>query len=570
MDGISGPASILAIAAAGVQISIKLISFSNQVSNGQEQIRYIGTDVSMTAGILQQFGELMQKSPGDADERTTIFSQEGLTTTQTAADACQAVFRALEEALRKASGQLRRKTIVPGQMIILSKTESLRWPFLQPNFNVLRQELNNSRATLMLILQITTLAYSKKMAELLVYDPSSTNSIPLTIFLSSNSSTMSREEQEIFIKSIISQHRTEKQQPRQELLPFDHAGYRPQGTPFPPDLRRSPISPNLNLMAIPKDTPEERTRTDTSDVDYPDLETERLRGDPDSRSFKKKRSEIGSDTPPWRSGRNSNRPFNDGKTSPSLLNHLIPVSEARDDVNAWAMWPVIHPVYCGYDMRWSFKHLPTPMDQAHQTMQSLHPDTRVAVEEQLERISAKEREFLKAFVQGRLPSGSGVDEVNAVHQPQHVDILNVIVKQSQTTNGGFGEIGNRRITFITQVDRSQLMPLRTQPRPASNLDPSHAIEANTNNITQSLDYNLRDALRKALRKAASCTYDYHPQEQHLRLGLAVNSPSPPSPETSPKSSIASLDTESEEPLSKIYGQEGMTIVEEYLAKYTTL
>ncbi|KAL8774592.1 MAG: hypothetical protein Q9209_000965 [Squamulea sp. 1 TL-2023] len=166
MDGVSGPASILAIAAAGLQISIKLISFSNQISNGQERIRYIGTDVSMTAGILQQLGELMQKSPGDADEHTTIFSQEGLTTTQTAADACQAVFKALEEALRKASGQLRRKTIMPGQMIVLSKTESLRWPFLQPNFDVLRQELNNSRATLMLILQITTLAYSKKMAEL--------------------------------------------------------------------------------------------------------------------------------------------------------------------------------------------------------------------------------------------------------------------------------------------------------------------------------------------------------------------------------------------------------------------
>ena len=165
MDGISGPASILAIAAAGLQISIKLVSFANHVRDGQERMRYLGTDVSVTAGILQQLGELMQKSSGD-DEHTTIFSKEGLIQTEAAAHACKTVFGALEEALIKASRQLRRQTVVPGEQITLSKIESLRWPFLQPHLEGLRQELNHSRATLMLMLQVTTLAYSRKMAEL--------------------------------------------------------------------------------------------------------------------------------------------------------------------------------------------------------------------------------------------------------------------------------------------------------------------------------------------------------------------------------------------------------------------
>ncbi|KAL8774591.1 MAG: hypothetical protein Q9209_000964 [Squamulea sp. 1 TL-2023] len=279
-------------------------------------------------------------------------------------------------------------------------------------------------------------------------------------------------------------------------------------------------------MAIPNDLPEKRSCTDSSDVDYSDLETERLHDSSESPSSKRKHSEIASDTLHWRNGRNPDRPYGDGKTSPSLLNHLVPASKARNDVDAWEMWPVIQPVYCGYNIRWSFNHLPFPIDQARQTVQSLHPETRSAVEERLETISAKEREFLKAFVQGRLPNGSGVAEVNAAHQSQHVGILNIIVKQGQAMNGGFDEIGNRRITIITQVNQSQrrLRLRRLASRipthneefdelfERSKLDPGHAIEANTNILARSSGY----AARTMGSGAETCTYDFHPQSQQIR------------------------------------------------------
>lgn len=166
MDGISAAASVLAIGTAGVQISIKLIAFANQVATASERIRSIGVDISLTANVLQQLGELMRKP--QRDETIGIFSEEGLATTQASAAACEEVFRDLEIVLKKANGQFRIKEAgaALGKKITLSKIEALKWPFLQPGVDSLRTTLNNARETLMLILHVTTLAYMKKLAEL--------------------------------------------------------------------------------------------------------------------------------------------------------------------------------------------------------------------------------------------------------------------------------------------------------------------------------------------------------------------------------------------------------------------
>ena len=166
MDGVSAAASVLAIGTIGVQVSIKLIAFANQVGTASDRIQSIGSDVSLTANVLQQLSELMSKR--DENEATSIFSENALTTTHASASACKKVFTELEEVLRKASKQLRASghNAPPGQKIILSKYEALKWPFLQPSIASLRTALGDARETLMLILQVTTLAYSKKLAEL--------------------------------------------------------------------------------------------------------------------------------------------------------------------------------------------------------------------------------------------------------------------------------------------------------------------------------------------------------------------------------------------------------------------
>lgn len=165
MDGISAASSVLAIGTAGVQISIRLLAFANQVKTASDRIQSIGSDVSLTANVLQQLSDLMNKR--DEAEGTSIFSKEALFTVTTSANTCKSAFETLEAALGNASDQVRAKRNITalGTKIVLSKLEALKWPFLQPGIDTLQAALSTARHNLMLILHVTTLAYMKKLAE---------------------------------------------------------------------------------------------------------------------------------------------------------------------------------------------------------------------------------------------------------------------------------------------------------------------------------------------------------------------------------------------------------------------
>ena len=50
--------------------------------------------------------------------------------------------------------------------IKLSKAEKAKWPFLQPGFDGLRADMREAKGTLMWMLHVTSLALSKRMADL--------------------------------------------------------------------------------------------------------------------------------------------------------------------------------------------------------------------------------------------------------------------------------------------------------------------------------------------------------------------------------------------------------------------
>lgn len=163
MDGVSVAASVISIATAGIQISVRLITLSTQISSASERVSAVANDVSLTAGILHQLGELMtQKVTSDG---VSIFSQGGLETTRTSAAICERIFQEVEKEFGRASTQLRGCKKVSGGRIKLSKSEKLKWPFLQPSIDLLRADLREAKGTLMLMLQVATLALSKKMAD---------------------------------------------------------------------------------------------------------------------------------------------------------------------------------------------------------------------------------------------------------------------------------------------------------------------------------------------------------------------------------------------------------------------
>ncbi|KAL8871114.1 MAG: hypothetical protein Q9174_002988 [Haloplaca sp. 1 TL-2023] len=144
MDGVSIAASLVGIGAAGCQIAIKLYTLATQITTASERISSISNDVSLTAGVLQQLGELMTQKADD--DGTTIFSQSGLETTKTSAAMCQSIFREIEQAAAEASKQIRgNASRLVGGKVKLSKSEKAKWPFLQPSIENLRIDLREAK-----------------------------------------------------------------------------------------------------------------------------------------------------------------------------------------------------------------------------------------------------------------------------------------------------------------------------------------------------------------------------------------------------------------------------------------
>ena len=149
MDGVSAAASIVGIATAGIQVSIKVVTLANQISTAADRISSIGNDISLTSSILHQLGDLMtQKTPNDS---STIFSQGGLETTKSSAEVCQKIFLEVERETARASEEIRGRKRSIGEKVKLSSVEKAKWPFLQPNLQILRTDLREAKGTLMLI-----------------------------------------------------------------------------------------------------------------------------------------------------------------------------------------------------------------------------------------------------------------------------------------------------------------------------------------------------------------------------------------------------------------------------------
>ena len=173
MEALGAAASILAIAGAGVSISIKLITFADQVGTAPKRIRAVGTDVSVTAGTLQQLGELMEKTP--KKNSTGMFWPDQVRNIRASSNECKEIFDQLEAIFCGASQQLREvykrdkssaKSLATPPKIKLSRMERLKWPFLQPSIEPLQSALRDAKGTLTLILQVVHLRHAQVTASL--------------------------------------------------------------------------------------------------------------------------------------------------------------------------------------------------------------------------------------------------------------------------------------------------------------------------------------------------------------------------------------------------------------------
>lgn len=170
MEGVGAAASILAVAGAGIQISLKLIAFADQIGTAPKKIQDIGTDVSVTAGTLQELGELMEESP--TKRAAGMFRPDQVQNIEATSTRCKEIFDKLRDLLGKASQQIRAiykstaKSHEQSPKIKLSNLERMKWPFLQPSMEQLQSALRDAKGTLTLILQVVHLRHAQITASL--------------------------------------------------------------------------------------------------------------------------------------------------------------------------------------------------------------------------------------------------------------------------------------------------------------------------------------------------------------------------------------------------------------------
>ncbi|KAL8946719.1 MAG: hypothetical protein Q9222_006924 [Ikaeria aurantiellina] len=231
MDGVSIAASLVGIGAAGCQIAIKLYTLATQISTAPDRITSISNDVSLTAGVLQQLGELMtQKATHDG---TSIFSPGGLKTTKDSALMCERIFKDIEQAAKEASQQIRGRGTSIGGKLKLSKTERMKWPFLQPSIETLRIDLREAKGNLMLMLQREIIAAILAIQRQQQQRPPESSRISSPVDRTNNS-TPKR------VPPIGSSERSISLDEESTLAP----------TPLSSSLASLPIRPNV-LMALP-------------------------------------------------------------------------------------------------------------------------------------------------------------------------------------------------------------------------------------------------------------------------------------------------------------------------------
>ena len=160
-DPLSIAGSVVGITAAGVQASIKLYAIAEKVVTASQRVRSIADDISSTCAILNQVRELIIPQPDAQGTLKSVFKSNALGDISHALRRCRSVFTEIEALLSNAFEQVRDRS-TPHSKIELSKFEKAKWPFLQPQFDDLRDDLRGAKGDLVLMIAVASLALAQR------------------------------------------------------------------------------------------------------------------------------------------------------------------------------------------------------------------------------------------------------------------------------------------------------------------------------------------------------------------------------------------------------------------------
>jgi hypothetical protein len=160
-DPLSIAGSVVGITAAGVQASVKLYALAEKVATASQRVTSIADDVSSTCAILNQVRQLIIPQPDAQGTLKSVFNSTALHDISHGLQRCRSAFTEIEALLRRAFEQVGKRTALRSK-IELSRFEKAKWPFLQPQFDELRNDLRDAKGNLILMIAVASLALAQR------------------------------------------------------------------------------------------------------------------------------------------------------------------------------------------------------------------------------------------------------------------------------------------------------------------------------------------------------------------------------------------------------------------------
>jgi hypothetical protein len=143
-DPLSVAASIISIADVGLRVATKLYTYVNAARRAPESVRSLAQEVSLTAAILSDLGNLLK-----TDGAAKLASPTAMETAKQAVLGCQVIFDEINNEFEKAGmGMGLRKWV---------------WPMLDDKVKVMMGGLERGKSTILLLLNVIT--FAKQVSE---------------------------------------------------------------------------------------------------------------------------------------------------------------------------------------------------------------------------------------------------------------------------------------------------------------------------------------------------------------------------------------------------------------------
>ncbi|PGH00006.1 hypothetical protein AJ80_09243 [Polytolypa hystricis UAMH7299] len=154
MVGIEQVSTILVVAQLGILLSKVLIEYLEEAQEAPSRILRISNEIQTTSERLKEVANLV-----DVNQRTRLFSEEGLQSALRASTECEQVIQEVRLILRKSgyNKPIPTDCVIDKDEIDISHFTRIKWPFVKPKLAVPRAELQRIKSDLILLF-ITVMA----------------------------------------------------------------------------------------------------------------------------------------------------------------------------------------------------------------------------------------------------------------------------------------------------------------------------------------------------------------------------------------------------------------------------